>query len=53
MIVLCVDVRSAAPNRYWRVDKTYVIVAGRWAYLYRAADSAGDTIEFMHRRSGT
>jgi transposase, IS6 family len=35
------------PNRSWRVDETYVRVAGRWAYLYRAIDSAGDTIEFL------
>ena len=36
-----------APNRSWRVDETYVKVAGNWAYLYRAVDSAGETIEFM------
>jgi transposase-like protein len=35
------------PNRSWRVDETYVKIAGRWAYLYRAVDSAGETIEFM------
>jgi len=35
------------PNRSWRVDETYVKVAGRWAYLYRAVDSAGETIDFM------
>src|SRR5215469_8422048 len=35
------------PNRSWRVDETYVKVAGSWAYLYRAVDSAGETIEFM------
>jgi transposase-like protein len=34
-------------NRSWRVDETYVKVAGSWAYLYRAVDSAGETIEFM------
>ena len=34
------------PNRSWRVDETYVKVAGNWAYLYRAVDSAGETIEF-------
>ena len=34
-------------NRSWRVDETYVKVAGHWAYLYRAVDSAGETIEFM------
>jgi transposase-like protein len=35
------------PNRSWRVDETYVKVAGNWAYLYRAVDSTGETIEFM------
>src|SRR4051812_12540349 len=35
------------PNRSWRVDETYVKVAGNWTYLYRAVDSAGETIEFM------
>ena len=35
------------PNRSWRVDATYIKVAGSWAYLYRAVDSAGETIEFM------
>jgi transposase, IS6 family len=35
------------PNRSCRVDETYVRVAGSWVYLYRAVDSAGDTIDFM------
>jgi transposase, IS6 family len=35
------------PKRSWRVDETYIRVAGSWAYLYRAVDSAGDTIDFM------
>jgi transposase-like protein len=35
------------PNRSWRVDETNIRVAGSWAYLYRAVDSAGETIEFM------
>jgi transposase, IS6 family len=25
----------------------HVLVAGNWTYLYRAVDSAGDTIDFM------
>jgi transposase-like protein len=33
------------PNRSWRVDETYVRVAGKWVYLYRAVD--WDTIDFM------
>ena len=35
------------PNRSWRVDETFIRVAGSWAYLYRAVDSAGETIDFM------
>lgn len=36
-----------APKGSWRVDETYVKIAGNWTYLYRAVDSAGETIEFM------
>jgi transposase, IS6 family len=35
------------PNGSWRVDETYVKIAGAWAYLYRAVDSTGDTIDFL------
>src|SRR6266481_4621869 len=35
------------PNGSWRVDETYVRVGGEWAYLCRAVDSAGDTIDFL------
>jgi transposase-like protein len=31
----------------WRMDETYVKVAGQWAYLYRALDKNGDLIDFM------
>jgi transposase, IS6 family len=34
-------------NRSWRCDETYVRVAGKWTYLYRAVDSAGATIDFL------
>ena len=34
-------------NRSWRVDETYIRVGGVWTYLYRAVDSAGETIDFM------
>src|ERR1022692_5339504 len=36
-----------SPNRSWRVDETYVRVAGVWAYLYRAVDSAGGNLDFI------
>lgn len=31
----------------WHMDETYIKVRGRWMYLYRAIDSAGDAVEFM------
>ena len=31
----------------WHVDETYIKVRGRWMYLYRAIDSAGDTVDFF------
>src|ERR1017187_5357297 len=34
-------------NKSWRVDETYVLVQGRWCYLYRAIDSTGATIDFL------
>lgn len=30
----------------WRVDETYIKVKCKWAYLYRALDKNGDTIDF-------
>ena len=35
------------PNRSWRVDETDIRVGGVWTYLYRAVDSAGETIDLM------
>jgi transposase-like protein len=34
-------------NSSWRVDETYLRVAGKWTYLYRAVDSTGATIDFL------
>ena len=31
----------------WRLDETYIKVAGQWKYLYRAVDKAGDTVDFL------
>ena len=30
----------------WRVDETYVKLRGEWAYLHRAVDKHGNTIDF-------
>jgi IS6 family transposase len=34
-------------NKSWRIDETYIRVKGKWTYLYRAVDSAGDSIDFL------
>ena len=44
---LRIRLEMRGPNRSWRVEETHVKVAGNWIYLYRAVDSAGETIEFM------
>ncbi len=38
--------RHAAGSR-WFVDETYVKVAGRWTYLYRAVDQHGQVIDVL------
>jgi transposase, IS6 family len=35
------------PGDRWFVDETYVKVAGRWAYLYRAIDQDGQVIDVL------
>ena len=36
-------------NDSYRIDETYVRVAGAWTYLYRGVDSNGDTLDFLLR----
>jgi IS6 family transposase len=35
------------PGDRWFVDETYIRVAGRWTYLYRAVDQHGQVIDVM------
>src|SRR5215813_7431293 len=39
--------RQCPVGRSWRMDETYVKIKGKWAYLYRAVDKAGHTIDFL------
>ncbi|MEJ2020186.1 MAG: IS6 family transposase [Maritimibacter sp.] len=39
--------RKSTTNSSWRMDETYVKVKGAWAYLYRAVDKHGKTLDFM------
>ncbi len=43
---LCWYWRSPSDFCPWHIDETYVKVNGRWAYLYRAVDSRGRTVDF-------
>ena len=36
-----------APGDRWPADETYVKVAGRWTYLYRAIDQYGQVIDVL------
>jgi transposase, IS6 family len=42
--------RHAVGNR-WFLDETYVKVAGRWIYLYRAVDQHGQVIDVLASRA--
>ena len=35
------------PGDRWFVDETYVKLAGRWTYLYRAADQHGQVVDVL------
>jgi IS6 family transposase len=39
--------RLKPTNESWRVDETYIRVKGKWAYLHRAVDFTGATIDFL------
>jgi transposase, IS6 family len=39
--------RRHVPGDRWFVDETYIKVAGRWIYLYRAIDQYGQVIDVL------
>ncbi len=39
--------RKRPVGKSWRMDETYLKVAGHWQYLYRAVDLDGDTVDFL------
>ena len=42
---------SRPVGRSWCCDETYIKVKGRWAYLYRAVDKQGRTVDLLLRSS--
>ncbi len=43
----CFHQRKRVVTGKWHIDETYIKLRGQWMYLYRAIDSAGDTVEFF------
>ena len=41
--------RKRPVGKSWRMDETYIKVAGQSKYLYRAADKSGATVDFLLR----
>jgi transposase-like protein len=39
--------RQRSVGSSWRMDETYIKVAGQWKYLYRSVDKAGDTVDLL------
>src|SRR5262245_58276955 len=39
--------RTRPVGKSWRLDETEVKIRGRWAYLYRAVDAGGQTVDFL------
>ena len=41
--------RKRSVGSSWRIDETYIKVAGQWNYLYRVVDKKGATVDFLLR----
>jgi IS6 family transposase len=52
LLVDAAQPRRHAPGDRWFVDETYVKVAGRWVYLYRAIDQYGQVIDVLIAQNG-
>jgi transposase-like protein len=37
----------------WHIDETFVKIAGRWLYLFRAVDSSGQTLGVLATETGS
>ena len=47
LIAAQAQARKRQTAKSWRFDKSYIKVKGRWAYLYRAVDRNGKTLDFL------
>ena len=47
VLALIFRLRKRPVGTSWRMDETYIKVAGQWKYLYRAVDKSGDTVDFL------
>lgn len=39
--------RKCPGGSIWRMDETYILVAGEWKYLYRAVNREGETVDCL------
>jgi transposase-like protein len=46
-LVLIFRRRKRPVGNSWRMDETYIKVAGKWKYLYLVVDKSGDTVDFL------
>ena len=49
VLAVAFRLRKRPVGRSWRMDETYIKVAGQWKHLYRAVDRDGDTVDFLLR----